>query len=143
NVVLNIKDLRVRAHSNEKRKLTLKAATPGEVTAGMIECPADMEIINKDLVICTLDKGAKLNMELWVESGKGYVRAAQNRPTDAPIGLISVDVLFSTVRKVAYKVENTRVGQITDYDKLILILVTVGTITPEDAVAFAARILQD
>jgi DNA-directed RNA polymerase subunit alpha len=143
NIVLNIKDLRVKSHSGEKRKLSLKASAPGEVTAGMIECPSDIEIINKDLVICTLDKGAKLNMELWVEAGKGYVRAEQNRPTDAPIGLIPVDALFSPVRKVAYKVENARVGQITDYDKLIINVETDGTITPDDAVAYAARILQD
>ena len=109
----------------------------------MIEATHDVEIINKDHVICTLDKGAKLNMELTVETGKGYVRASQNRPADAPIGLIPVDALFSPVRKVSYKVDHSRVGQVTDYDKLALAVETDGTITPEDAVAFAARILQD
>ncbi len=143
NIVLNIKELRIKVHSPEKKRLVLNAVGPCEVTAGMIEETHDVEIINKDHVICTLDKGAKLNMELIVEVGKGYVRASQNRPEDAPIGLIPVDALFSPVRKVSYKVDHSRVGQVTDYDKLALTLETNGTITPEDAVAFAARILQD
>jgi DNA-directed RNA polymerase subunit alpha len=143
NVILNIKDMRIRLHSQDKKKITLTATGPGEVKAGQIETSADVEIVNKDLVLCTLDKGAKLNMEFWIENGKGYVRAAQNRPSDAPIGLIPVDALFSPVRKVAYKVENARVGQVTDYDKLIMTVETDGTVTPEDAVAYAARILQD
>ena len=107
----------------------------------MIECPGDVEILNKDLVICTLDKDAKLSIEFTVETGKGYVRAS--RPEDAPIGLIPVDALFSPVNKVSYKVENARVGQVTDYDKLSLTLETDGSATPEDAVALSARILQD
>jgi DNA-directed RNA polymerase subunit alpha len=107
----------------------------------MIQCPSDVEVINKDHVICTLDKGAKLNMELTVETGKGYVRA--QRPADAPIGLIPVDALFSPVTKVSYKIENSRVGQVTDYDKLSLSVLTDGSISADDAVALAARILQD
>jgi len=142
-VILNIKELRLRAHGNEKRKLMLNATGPGEVKASQIELPHDVEIINKDLVICTLDKGAKLSMELTVESGKGYVASSHNRPADAPIGLIPVDALFSPVKKVAYKVENARVGQITDYDKLFLTVETDGSVKPDDAVAYAARILQD
>ena len=114
-----------------------------DVTAGMIECPHDVEIINKNHVICTLDKGAKFNMEMIVEVGKGYVRASQNRSEDSPIGLIPVDALFSPVRKVSYKIDHSRVGQVTDYDKLALTIETDGTVTPEDAIAFAARILQD
>jgi DNA-directed RNA polymerase alpha subunit len=109
----------------------------------MIEAGADIEIMNPDLVICTLDKGAKLNMEMTVNNGKGYRPAAQNRPEEAPVGLIPVDSVFSPVRKVSYEVEDTRVGQITDYDKLTLFVETNGVITPEDAVAYAARILQD
>jgi DNA-directed RNA polymerase subunit alpha len=130
-------------HSAEKKRLTLSATGPCEVTAAMIEATHDIEIINKDHVICTLDKGAKLHMELTVEVGKGYVRASQNRPADAPIGLIPVDALFSPVRKVSYKVDHSRVGQVTDYDKLALSVETDGTVSPEDAVAYAARILQD
>jgi DNA-directed RNA polymerase subunit alpha len=99
--------------------------------------------MNTNLVICHLDEGATLNMELTAEAGKGYVPAAANRPVDAPIGLIPVDALYSPVRQVSYKVENTRVGQELDYDKLTLTVETDGTITPDDAVAYAARILQD
>jgi DNA-directed RNA polymerase subunit alpha len=99
--------------------------------------------MNPDLVICHLDEGATLNMELVAETGKGYVPAASNRPVDAPIGLIPVDALYSPVRQVSYKVENTRVGQELDYDKLTLTVDTDGTISPDDAIAYAARILQD
>jgi DNA-directed RNA polymerase subunit alpha len=99
--------------------------------------------MNPDLVLCTLDKGAKLNMEFTVQSGKGYVPASMNRPEDAPIGLIPVDALYSPVRKVSYKVDHSRVGQVTDYDKLSMTLETNGAVTPEDALALAARILQD
>ena len=99
--------------------------------------------MNPDLVICHLDEGATLNMELTAETGKGYVPAVGNRPADAPIGLIPVDALYSPVRQVSYKVENTRVGQELDYDKLTLTVETDGTVTPDDAVAYAARILQD
>lgn len=140
-IVLNIKDIRIKVGSPEKKRLHLSATGPAEVTAGMIECPGDVEILNKDLVICTLDKGAKLNVEFVVETGKGYVRAQKS--SDAPIGLIPVDALYSPVTKVSYKVENARVGQVTDYDKLSLTLETDGSISPEDAVALAARIIQD
>jgi DNA-directed RNA polymerase subunit alpha len=143
NVILNIKDLKLKAHSDAPKKMFLNVSEPGEVTAGMIQTDADVEIVNKDLVICHLDKGATLNMELTVEVGKGYVPAAQNRPADAPIGLIPVDAIFSPVQKVAYKIENARVGNRTDYDKLILDIETDGSILPEDAVALSARILQD
>jgi len=109
----------------------------------MIETGHDVEIMNPDHVICTLDAGAKINMELTVTTGKGYVPAANSTLSDAPIGLIAVDAIYSPVKKVSYKVENTRVGQITDYDKLTMIVETNGVVTPEDAVAYAARILQD
>jgi DNA-directed RNA polymerase subunit alpha len=100
-------------------------------------------VMNKDLLICHLDEGATLNMELTADTGKGYVPAVGNRPIDAPIGLIPVDSLFSPVRQVSYKVDNARIGQELDYDKLSLTIETDGTVTPEDAVAYAARILQD
>jgi DNA-directed RNA polymerase subunit alpha len=99
--------------------------------------------MNPDLVICTLDEGAKLGMELTAQLGRGYVPASANRPEDAPIGLIPVDAIYSPVRRVSYKVEPTRVGQVTDYDKLVLTVETNGAVGPEDAVALAARILQD
>jgi DNA-directed RNA polymerase subunit alpha len=142
-IVLNIKTLALRMHGEGPKRMMLRAIGPGEVTAGMIETGHDIEIMDPDLVICTLDEGAKLSMELTVQTGKGYVPASQNRPEDSPIGLIPIDAIFSPVRKVAYKVENTRVGQVTDYDKLSMKVETNGAVSPEDAVALAARILQD
>ncbi|MEZ0262932.1 MAG: DNA-directed RNA polymerase subunit alpha [Alphaproteobacteria bacterium] len=142
-IVLNIKSLAIRMQADTAKKLRLVAEGPCEVKAGMIETTGDIEIVNPDLVICTLGDKAKLSMELTVSNGKGYRPAAQNRPEDAPIGMIPIDSIFSPVRRISYKVEDTRVGQITDYDKLTLDVETNGTIKPEDAVAFAARILQD
>jgi DNA-directed RNA polymerase subunit alpha len=130
-------------HGEGPKRMHLSATGPREVTASMLETGPDIDVMNPDLVICTLDKGAKINMELNVDQGKGYVAAVQNRPEDAPIGLIPVDSLFSTVRRVTYKVENARVGQVTDYDKLSMRVETDGAVSPEDAVALAARILQD
>lgn len=143
NIVLNIKQIAIRSHTDQPKTMTLSAKGPIEVTAGMISAGSDLEIINPDLVLCTLDAGAELKMELLVQSGKGYRPAAANRPEEAPIGLIPVDSIFSPVRRVAYNVENTRVGQITDYDRLTMEVETNGTVTPEDALAYAARILQD
>lgn len=142
-IVLNVKRLPVRVLSDTPKRLHLTASGPGEVKAGQISEVADVDILDKDLVICHLDEGATLNMEFTVQSGKGYVPADRNRPEDAPIGLIPVDALYSPVNKVSYKVENTREGQVLDYDKLTLMVETDGTVTPEDAVAFSARILQD
>ena len=142
-IILNIKTLGLRMHGEGPKRMHLRASGPGEVKAGMIEAGHDIEIMDPDLVLCTLDEGAKLNIEFTVETGKGYVPASQNRPEDSPIGLIPVDAIFSPVRKVAYKIENTRVGQVTDYDKLIMTIETNGAVTPDDAVALAARILQD
>ena len=142
-LILNIKGISVSMEAEGARKVRLQADGPLAVTAGMISETAGIEIMNPDQVICHLDKGASLSMELTVETGKGYVPASQNRSEDAPIGLIPVDAIFSPIRQVAYKVENERVGQITDYDKLLLTIETDGSVTPEDAVAFAARIMQD
>ena len=103
----------------------------------------DIQILNPDLVLCTLDEGAEIRMELTVASGKGYVPAERNRPEDAPIGLIPVDALFSPVKKVSYRVENTREGQDLDKDKLTMTVETNGAVSPEDALAYAARIIQD
>ena len=142
-VVLNIKVLALRMHGEGPKKIHLMAEGPGEVTAAKIDTGHDVEIMNPDLVICTLDEGAKISMEMTVETGTGYVPATQNRPEDAPIGLIPIDSVFSPIRRVSYKVENTRVGQVTDYDKLSMQIETNGALTPDDAVAYAARILQD
>jgi DNA-directed RNA polymerase subunit alpha len=142
-IVLNIKVLALRMHGEGPKRIQLIAEGPGEITASRIETGHDVEIMNPDLVICTLDEGAKISMELTVETGTGYVPATQNRPEDAPIGLIPIDSVFSPIRRVSYKVENTRVGQVTDYDKLAMQIETNGALTPDDAVAYAARILQD
>ena len=136
-MVLNVKQIALRMQGEGSKRLQLSATGPAEVTAG------DMEVTNPDLVICHLDQGATLNMELTADIGKGYVPAIANRPADAPIGLIPIDALYSPVRQVAYKIENTRVGQELDYDKLTLTIETDGTVSPEDSLAFAARILQD
>ena len=142
-IVLNVKGLAVAVHSEGQKTMTLNAQGPCTVTAAMIETGHDVEIMNPDHVICNLDAGGKISMELTVDTGKGYVPAYQNKPGDAPIGLIAVDAIYSPVKKVSYKVENTRVGQITDYDKLTMVIETNGVVTPEDAIAYAARILQD
>ncbi len=142
-IVLNVKQLALKMEGEGPKRLQLSATGPGEVTAGQIATTGDIEVTNPDLVICHLDQGATLNMELTADVGKGYVPSQANRPADAPIGLIPVDALYSPVRQVAYKVENTRVGQELDYDKLTLTIETDGTVTPEDALAYAARILQD
>ncbi len=142
-VVLNIKQLALRMHSEGPKRMTLKAVGPGPVTASQIEVPSDIEILNGDHVLCTLDEGASVRMEFTVNNGKGYVPADRNRPEDAPIGLIAVDSLYSPVKRVAYRVEPTRQGQSLDYDKLILEVETNGAVSPVDAVAYAARIIQD
>ena len=142
-VVLNLKAIALRMHGEGPKRVSLKANGPGKVTAGEIETGHDIEIMDPDVVICTLDKDASINFELTVENGKGYVPATQNVPEDAPIGLVPIDAVYSPVRQVSYKVEHTRVGQVTDYDKLSLNVETDGTLTPEDAVALAARILTD
>ncbi len=142
-VVLNIKSMALRMHAEGPKRMHLTATGPGEVTAGMIETGPDIEIMDPNVVICTLDQGARINMELTVEQGKGYLAATENRPDDAPIGLIPIDALFSPVKKVTYKVDNTRVGQKTDYDKLTLRVETNGAVSPDDALALSARILQD
>ncbi len=142
-IVLNIKQLALRMHGDGPKRMTLTANGPGEVRASQISAGHDIDVMNGDLVICTLDEGVKLGMEFTVQSSKGYVPATANRPEDAPIGLIPIDAIFSPVRRVSYKVEPTRVGQVTDYDKLLLTVETNGAVLPEDAVALAARILQD
>jgi DNA-directed RNA polymerase subunit alpha len=142
-IILNIKQLALRLHAEGPKRMTLSKKGPGVVTAGDITTGADIEVLNPDLVLCTLDQGADIRMEFTVALGKGYVASDRNRPEDAPIGLIAVDSLYSPVKRVSYKVENTREGQILDYDKLTMQVETNGAVTPDDAVAYAARILQD
>jgi len=143
NIVLNIKEIAVNQHSEGVKRMVLQKEGPGIATAGDIQGGSEVEILNPDHVICTLDEGAAIHMEFTSASGKGYVPAERNRPDDAPIGFIPVDSLFSPVRKVSYRVENTREGQILDYDKLNMNIETDGSVRPEDTIALAARIIQD
>ncbi len=142
-VVLNVKDIAIKMQGEGPKRLTLRKSGPGVVTAGDIALVGDISILNPELVICTLDEGADIRMEMTVNTGKGYVAAEKNRSEDSPIGMIPVDSLYSPVKKVAYRVENTRHGQDLDKDKLTMTIETDGTVSPDDALAYAARILQD
>ncbi len=142
-IVLNIKGVALRMDIDGPKRLTLRGKGPAVLTAGDIQEIGGVEVLNPGHVLCHLDDGASLHMELTVNIGKGYVSADKNRPEDAPIGLIPVDSLFSPVKKVSYKVEPTREGQVLDYDKLTMTIETNGALSPEDALAYAARILQD
>ncbi len=142
-IVLNIKGVAIRMDVEGPKRLSISAKGPMVVTANDISESAGIEILNKEHVICHLDEGADLFIELTVNTGKGYVAADRNRPEDAPIGLIPVDAIYSPVKKVSYDVQPTREGQVLDYDKLTLKVETDGSVTPDDAVAYAARIIQD
>lgn len=142
-IILNLKQMVVKLYDTAEKSLTLHAEGPCRVTAGMIVTGPECEIINKDLVLCNLDAGHTLNATINVGIGKGYTPASHNRRDDDPIGLIHVDSIFSPVQNVAYKVDNARVGQITDYDKLQLNIKTNGSVDPDVALGLAAKILQD
>ncbi len=142
-IVLNIKGLAMRMHGEGPKRIYVKAKGPCELTAGMIETGHDIEMLNPEHVICTLDKAAQVNMEFIVNTGKGYVSAEMNTPSDTHISLIPIDSMFSPVKRVSYSVENTRVDMHTDFDKLLMTVETNGAISPEDAIGLAARILQD
>ena len=140
-ILLNLKGLNLISHSPEPIRLILEVKGPKQVTAGDIRAPSDVEIVNPELYICSIDdKSTTLRAELVVERGKGYVPADRNKKEDQPIGVIPIDAIFSPVVKANFLVEKTRVGQETDWDKLILELWTDRTIKPEDAVSDAARI---
>ena len=143
-IILNIKQLAIKQNDVESSKISIKANGPKEIKASDIECGAHVEVLNKDLHICTLDSKAKIDMTLNVDEGKGYVPAVKHsNGDDAPLGTIFIDSFFSPVRKVSFKVENSRVGQVTDYDKLIMQIETDGSVVPEDSVAYAARIIDE
>jgi DNA-directed RNA polymerase subunit alpha len=139
----DVTDIVLKMQGDGPKRMVVKKSGPAVVTAGDIQTVGDVVILNPELVLCHLDEGAEIRMEFTVNTGKGYVPAERNRPEDAPIGLIPVDSLYSPVKKVSYRVENTREGQILDYDKLTMQIDTNGAVTPEDALAYAARILQD
>ncbi len=144
-IIMNLKLLAISKASAEPCVLKLSASKAGPVLAGAIQVPAGVEIINRDLLICTLEKNAKIDISMEVEYGKGYSVATQIKHAneDRAIGSIAVDAFFSAVKRVAYRVENSRVGQITDYDRLIMEIETNGTIVPQDALGIAAKILSD
>ena len=142
-IVLNVKGIILKMEVEGPKRLRLNVKGPSNVTAEMIELTSGIEIMNPDHHICTLDKGATLDVEFVVENGKGYVPANSNNIEELPIGLIPIDALFSPIVKVAYRVDNTRVGQQTDYDKLLFDIETNGTLSPEDAIAFGARIITE
>ncbi len=142
-IVLNIKSLALKSSSENSKKLVLDAKGPGEIKASNINSVADIEILNPDLIICNLDENTNFHMEMTVGTGKGYVSADMNKPEEPPLGLIPIDSLFSPVKKVSYSVSTAREGKALDYDKLTMEVVTNGSISAEDAVAYSARIFQD
>ena len=142
-IILNLKGVAIRMEAEGAKRVSISAKGPKVITAGDISESAGVEILNRDHVVCHLDDEADLFMELTVSSGKGYVSADKNRPEDAPIGLIPIDAIYSPIRRVSYQVQPTREGQVLDYDKLTMKVDTDGSLSPEDAVAYGARILQD
>lgn len=142
-IILNIKGLAIKMHSDESRTITIDAKGPGVVTAGDIIADQNIEILNPDYHIATLSDDAHLVMEMTVNKDRGWQPADKNKAYAQTIGVIPVDSIYSPVTKVNYTVENTRVGKITDYDKLTLDVWTDGTITPDDAISFGAKILCD
>lgn len=142
-VILNLKEVRLRIPDPGPRELRIEAAGECEVKAGDITAEGDFEILNPELHIATLSKDAKLNMTLIARVGKGYVSADMNKGDNDPVGTIPLDAVFSPIKRVNYVVGNARVGQRTDYDKLTLEVWTDGSVVPEDAVAYAAKILKE
>lgn len=142
-IILNLKKLAVRLNGENTKRVIINAVGPKEVTAADIIGDADMEIFNPDLHIATLEENATLVMEINLARGRGYVPAEQNKNENTPIAIIPVDSIFTPVRKVNFTVENTRVGQVTDYDKLILEIWTDGSIAPDEGVSIGAKIMQE
>ena len=142
-IVLNVKSLALKSSFEGTKKLILDAKGPGEIKASDITAISDIEILNPDLVICNLDENTSFHMEMTVGTGKGYVPAIMNKPEEPPLGLIPIDSLFSPVKKVSYSISTAREGKALDYDKLTIEITTNGSISAEDAVAYAAKIFQD
>jgi DNA-directed RNA polymerase subunit alpha len=142
-IILNLKQVCIKMHGEDVKTIRIEAQGEKVVTAGDIICDAGVEILNPDQKIATLSGNGRLSMEMKVKMGKGYVPAERNKSDDDPIGTIPLDAVFTPIRKVNYRVVNTRVGQITDYDKLILEIWTNGSVKPEDALAYSAKILKE
>jgi len=142
-IILNLKQVNLRYLGDEDATLKLEAVGPRVIKAGDIQTDGDVEVLNPDQIIATIDDGGKLSMEMIVRHGRGYVSADANRTDDLPTGMIAIDSIFAPVRRVAYNVSNARVGQMTDYDKLTIEVWTNGAVRPDDAVAYAAKILKE
>jgi DNA-directed RNA polymerase subunit alpha len=142
-IILNLKELRLKLHGNEAQTVQVDIEGPKTITASDIELTNNVEVLNPDHVIATVSENGRLQMEMTVEAGRGYVPAEENKGEEDAIGVIPIDALFSPIKKVNYKITNSRVGQRTDYDKLTLEVWTDGSVIPEDAVAFAAKILKE
>lgn len=142
-ILLNLKGLAADIYTDEPKVIYIEASEEGEITAGDILADSDVDILNPEMHIATLAKGATLNMEMRIEKGRGYVAAEKNKYSGMPIGTIPMDSIFSPIKKVIFLVENTRVGQITDFDKLTLDIWTDGTTTPEEALSLAAKVLSE
>ncbi len=142
-MILSLKELSATIDGEESRVLKIQAVGPCEVTGADIICPPDVEIVSKDLHIATLDDNAKLNMEIHVNKGRGYVSAEENKNDSMPIGTLPVDSIYTPIEKVSYHVENTRVGQKTDFDKLTLEVLTNGSINPQEGMSLAAKVLEE
>lgn len=145
-IILNLKTVRFRVTApsdKDKIELTLHADTVGKVTAGDIDLPADVEVLNPDQLICTLDEGGSINMKIYVGTGRGYVPAERNKDSREPIGFIPVDSIFTPVTKVNYTVESTRVEQSIDFDKLTIEVTTDGTVSAKEIISLAAKIIND
>ena len=140
-IILTLKELSATIDGEGSRTLKIEAQGPCSITGADIICPPDVEILSKDLAIATLDDNAKLNMEIFVDKGRGYVSAEENKTENVPIGVLPVDSIYTPVEKVSYHVENTRVGQKTDYDKLVLEVWTNGSINPQEGISLAAKVL--
>jgi DNA-directed RNA polymerase subunit alpha len=142
-IILNVKSIPLKMECGASQKMRIDITGPCEVTAGMFECGQEIKVLNPGHYICTVGEGVPFSMEMTVSVGRGYIPGNLNRSEGAQIGTLFIDSIFNPVKKVAYHVENTRVGQTTDYDKLVMDVETDGSISPEDAVAMSAKILQD
>ena len=142
-IILNLKNVRLKIHDNEEKNLRIDVDGEGEVTAGDIVGDANVEILNPELHICNIAEGGKLHMELTANRGRGYNPSSKNKNPNQPIGVIAIDSIYTPVKKVNFYVENTRVGQITDYDKLTIELWTDGSLTPDDALSLAAKVMNE
>ena len=140
-IILTLKELSANIDGEGSRTLKIQAQGPCTVTGADIICHPDVEILNKDLVIATLDDNAKFNMDINIDKGRGYVPAEENKTENMPIGVLPVDSIYTPVQKVSYHVENTRVGQKSDYDKLTLEVWTNGSINPQEGISLAAKVL--